>query len=476
MVKILYKAYDVLFQTVINAEDAEENSIDDEFRYQCLCCNKAVYLAAKDSIYKSAHFRHKRGDNDIIACDEYVNGNNCYKGNFLSSLYLDFYFHSIQKRFYATIRLSKKEILDYESKNLKLIVLGDKLNSPIEEISINQVNFQDNQPKEIAINRYSNVYIPKIGEKTHGNPQMLFSNHYPSVFKILGNDETEFIAKHIKSRQLYTNKKYFLIYNNNNFDINQVKKCKNIEILKNDIKFLTMRHNFKGIVIVIKEKNQETERIFKNYGFNIESSEKLLILWPPVCEKMGIKYSDSKNIYISSSFELTESGNTNSKNLKKVKIANNVVQIHIDNSLQIEKRNIKEKIIVDSNDTPSNDNITPIISKKTEYIAHNNNFFIFDSDGVRNLFEGEKVYLIDDTYIVEVDKNNYPIQYIYPEEAEEKSKQEILQDILKHYNVEIEYGGVPKSTNIYIEKYLSQCKENGKINKCVKKYIEEGIL
>lgn len=469
----VYKAYDILFQTIVNAEDAIENRIDDEFRYQCLCCKKEVYLAAKDSIYKSAHFRHKTGDNDIVKCDEYVDSNQYQKHFNNADLYFDVYFNSRKKLFLASVKIKDDKIEEYKSKGLKLSIISDKKENAITELPINEMHFSKEVRNEIPINLYSNVYYPKIGNEIYGTPQMIFSKHYPTAFKILGKDETDFTSKLVKSRVLYTKNKYFFVYNSN-FDLEWIKENSNIKII-NQFEFDTMRKHFKGVVIIIDKKSQEIENIFKKYGYYIETAETLSVLWPPVCDNTGVLNIGSNDVYISSSFELIEHRNTNSNNLSKVDIGKDISKIHIDGSLKIESRNIKETIQVTDNFSDRTP-LFPEIQKQELFTASHKNFFIIDADGIKNMNVGEKAYLIAGTYIIEVDKNNYILRYIYPRAEDEISVEMILQDILKHYWVEVEYGKLKDSENQTVLNYQNKCKQKGKINKCVRHYIEKGIL
>lgn len=469
----VYKAYDILFQTIINAEDAIENQIDDEFRYQCLYCKKEVYLAAKDSIYKSAHFRHKTGDNDIVKCDEYVDSNQYQKHFNNVDLYFDVYFSSRKKLFLASVKITDDKIEEYKSKGLKLSIISDKKENAITELPINEMHFSNEVRNEIPINLYSNVYYPKIGNEIYGTPQMIFSKHYPTVFKILGKDETDFTSKLVKSRVLYTKNKYFFVYNSN-FDLEWIKENANIKII-NQFEFDTMRKHFKGVVIIIDKKNQEIEKILKKYGYYIETAETLSVLWPPACDNTGVLNIGSNDVYLSSSFELIEHRNTNSNNLNKVDIGKDISKIHIEGLLKIESRNIKETIQVTDNFSDRTP-LFPEIQKQDLFTASHKNFFIIDADGIKNMDVGEKAYLIAGTYIIEVDRNNYILRYIYPRTEDEISVEMILQDILKHYWVEVEYGKLKDSENQTVLNYQNKCKQKGKINKCVRHYIEKGIL
>lgn len=470
----VYKAYDILFQTIVNADDAIENQIDDEFRYQCLCCKKEVYLAAKDSVYKSAHFRHKTGDNDIVKCDEYVDSNQYQKQLSNTDLYFDVYFNSRRKLFLASVKIKDNKVEEYKSKELKLSIISDNKENAITELPINETHFSKDIRNEIPINLYSNVYYPKIGNEIFGTPQMLFSKHYPTVFKILGKDETDFTSKLVKSSVLYTKNKYFFVYNNSNFNLDWIKENSDIKII-NQFEFDTMKKHFKGVVIVIDKKSQEIEKIFKKYGYYIENADTLSILWPPACDNAGVLNIESENVFISSSFELVEHRNTNSNNLNKVYIGGDVSKIHIEGSLKIKSQNFKNTIQVTNNFSDRN-LLFPEIQKQELFIAPSDNFFIIDSDGIKNMHIGEKAYLIAGTYIVEVDRNNYILRYIYPKTEDEISVEMILQDILKHYWVEVDYGKLKDSENQAILEYQNKCKQKGKINKCVRHYIEKGIL
>lgn len=67
----MQKAFDTLLQTVVPADIASMNKADESFRYECMCCGEEVTLAAKNSYYKVAHFKHKSGNNDK-ECEHYI--------------------------------------------------------------------------------------------------------------------------------------------------------------------------------------------------------------------------------------------------------------------------------------------------------------------------------------------------------------------------------------------------------------------
>lgn len=470
----LYKAYDILFQTVVTSEEAIETQIDDEFRYQCLCCKKEVYLAAKDSVYKSAHFRHKTGDNDIIKCDEYVDGNKYQKHFDNNNLDFDVYFNYRKKLFLASVKIKDDKIEEFQSKGLKFNIISEKKENAITELPINKTLFSKDVRNEFPINLYSNVYYPVIGNKIYGTPQKLFSKYYPTVFKVLGKDENDFVSKLVKSRVLYTKNKYLFIYNNSNYDLEWTRENSNINVI-NQFEFITMGKCFKGAVIIIDQKNQGTEMVLKKYGYYLETAETFSILWPPACDNKGVLNVESSDIYVTSSFELIEHRNTNSNNLEKVDIYKDISKIHIEKSVKIESRNVKVTIQITDNffaRVP----ICPEVEKEESFIASHENFFIIDADGIKNMRIGEKAYLIEGTYIVEVDRNNYILRYIYPKTENKASVDMILQDILKHYWVEVEYGDLKDSENQTVLEYQNKCKLKGRINKCIRHCIDKGIL
>lgn len=210
----MLRAFDTLLQTTVSANAAAANSDNEAFRYECLCCGEEVFLAAQDSIYKATHFRHRSGNNDKD-CELYlgqysVSPSSPLKRNKKANR-VEFYYNNIHKGFYVSFRFSEAEIAAYESLGACLEVRSSRSLRPFLSQEINHTIFMMTPQKSICWKMYASSYYISNTLNNIKREYSLFGTTGPTFFKIQGED-TDYIAKYLKSKSLYTNVKYYIAW------------------------------------------------------------------------------------------------------------------------------------------------------------------------------------------------------------------------------------------------------------------------
>ncbi len=206
----MLQAFDTLLQTAVSAKAAAANSDNEAFRYECLCCGEEVFLAAQDSVYKAAHFRHRGGNNDKN-CELYLGQYGIVPTVSLQRSKkqdrVEFYYKNTHKAFFVSFRFSEAEITAYESSGVRLEMRSSRTLNPFLVQGINHTNFHDDSPEEYMLEIYASPYYISNTLNNIKREYSLFGTTGPTFFKIQGED-TAFTAKFIKSKSLYTNVKY----------------------------------------------------------------------------------------------------------------------------------------------------------------------------------------------------------------------------------------------------------------------------
>lgn len=474
----MHKAYDTLFQTEITANDAARGGIVDDFRYECLCCGEEVFLAAKDSIHKSTHFRHRSGNNDV-ECEKYLGGGyNKYSYIRITeeNLNLNYYFRSAQQRFFATIKISEENIQKHSDNSDSLIIRSDRNQEPIYQKRIDFMSFAPNKPYEIPLDRYSHVYYISIGTDNYRGSS-LFSKQFPAFFKILGNDVQDFTAKLITSKMLFTKTKYFIVFNKENFDFSAFNDCEDISIEKS-VSFETMNRIFHGMVFSITQKTQSVERLLYDYGISVEISEKCIPLWPPVYRYKDRNKVLGEDLFLYTTFLLKEKSTTDINQNYIQNYSENISYIFGKDKGKIKKSNVDESFDFEKQYNYDYCFLLPDTKQVFSIYKNNCDNAILSNDGYYSFLpNGKECFLKNGSFIMELDRNNYCLKVVNPQKPKEKKKAEILNDILQHCFLTEKY--IDKnyaSADEEINKYLQYCKETGIINSVVKRYLEEGLL
>ena len=75
--------------------------------------------------------------------------------------------------------------------------------------------------------------------------------------------------------------------------------------------FETMGRKFLGKVLTIKDKTTQINSFVTSWGYQLEVSETLTLLWPPAALLNEVSMIDSNAVFLFSSFELEAHGNIN---------------------------------------------------------------------------------------------------------------------------------------------------------------------
>lgn len=470
----MYTAFDALLQTEISANLAAINGDNEPYRYECLYCGEEVILAAKDSTYTSTHFRHKRGNNDKD-CEKYlgqyglISSSHRIRNN--SQQRIEFYYNNNTKCFYLNLHYNEEEISSYEKNNVEIEIRCYRNAHPFISRKINHENFNSKIAESFMLEKFG---IPYYVSNTFDNIKreyFVFREDGPSFFKIKG-ENNNFIAKYVKSNSVYTNVKYFVVWAGSNVAQIRLKKYQEVNV-EEEFEFTTLGQCFWGCVITINLKTEALESLFQSWGYNLNSSEKLTLLWPPSCEKDDVIFVSSSNAYLYSSFKLQGHGNTNASNECIHQIMPGVFCIDLSENIRIVKKNIEINIkrYQDNYIMVQQDKIIDFL-KQFKIPENNSRYFKFSKWGVEELQPGEQIYLTPDSTIVEY-INGYLIRTIFFEK-DKLTLEHLYYDALAHYRVMAPYSltdipSLPEQMLTYVQKSQSE----GTINNAVKRIIEE---
>ena len=471
----MHKAYDALLQTAVSAENAAANTDNEPFRYECLCCGEEVFLAAQDSVYKATHFRHRSGNNDKD-CELYLGQYGLIPASPSDRSKrqdrVEFYYQNLHKAFYMSFRFNDSEIAAYESVDACIQVRAARNQNPFFSKIINHTNFYDDVPETYMIEINAETYYISNTVNNIKREYQLFKIDGPSFFKISG-EESDFTAKFVKSRSLYTNVKYFIAWPGRNTAQIYLSKVPGVQI-DEQLQFKTMNNcNVWALVATFTEKNPQLDALLQSWGYDLSASEEILLLWPPSYEHDETLNISSNNVFVYSSFALQAFGNTNMSNKAIHKIDTNVTKVDVDGKLIILKKNaemtVETKAFLDEFTS-----LNPIcVTTKKFVVPEDGVFFHFSSHGVEKLSSGQMVFLTDASSVVEY-KGNYIHRVITMTKDEDMSLNEKIQQALMYYWVFIPYDEKREenySTDIL--KYLQENKVRGHINKAILSLIEE---
>lgn len=477
----MHKAFDTFLQTEVFANLVAYNGCTEAYRYECSCCGEEVYIAATFSTRMIAHFRHRISNNNI-ECENYLGRygviNENPKSKRKSHERVEFYYNSISRTFNLVLRFSKQEIQIYEQKLVEIEIRTNFKNPPFRSLKINRTNFSADASTQITLDKFSYSYY--LSNTLDGiRREYVFFKPYnvPSFFKLLGQEE-DFNARLVSGNVLYTNTPYFVAFLNKHTIPLEFQSKNGIEII--DTSYLnTANQEFLGLIISITRKTQSIDQFLNSMGFQLESSETLMLLWPPtqlINEKCSI---DSDFAYIYSSFELHAHGNTNLNSTEFLKISQGISRVTVNHTTKISNKNAQ--IIIDKI-TPTStviDKSNPsVIYKRSFETPDNGQYFVFNSSGVSKLSSGQVVYLTPSCRIVRYSAS-YPIEYIYLGQKNIMTYEMLFEDILSHYKRMESFDYSIHNTQVFsktIEKYIEICRERKLINPIVKRLMDEGLI
>ena len=470
----MLRAFDTLLQTTVSANAAAANSDNEAFRYECLCCGEEVFLAAQDSVYKATHFRHRSGNNDKD-CELYlgqysVSPSSPLKRNKKANR-VEFYYNNIHKGFYVSFRFSEAEIAAYESLGVCLEVRSSRSLRPFLLQEINHTNFHDDSPEKYMLEMYASSYYISNTLNNIKREYSLFGTTGPTFFKIQGED-TDYIAKYIKSKSLYTNVKYYIAWPGQNTAQIRLAKVPGVEIDELQ-QFKTMNNCMVwSLVATFTDKNPQLDALLQTWGYTLSTSEELTLLWPPSYENDETLYVSSNKVFVFSSFVLQAHGNTNVPSHAIHKVDDNITEIEISEKLRILKKNVEMTVVTTEFDSEYiSQNVKHVTTEKF-IVPESGKFYRFSSRGVEKLSSGQVVFLTETSSVIEY-CGNYVSTVITLPKGETTLTQRML-DALAYYWVSVPFeekkeGHYPE----VIARYLHESKVKGCINKAVSTLLEE---
>ena len=475
-------AYDTILQSEVSAELAAQNSGFEPYRYECICCGEEVFIAAPYSTKVAAHFRHRSGNNDV-ECENYLGKYretdtdfNFKKNNRKK---VEFYFDSISKTFCLAIKFDEDEIQDYEQQSIDLHLRTEGSEIPFYTLKINGLNFSPDVPTLIPLADFStSYYLSNTLDGEERKYDFMNCDNAPTFFKVLGND-CDFKARLVRSTIIFTNTKYFVAFQGQYSLPQKVQSSEGMEI-EQVFHFKTMNRKFSGFIFsIIQHRIPFINNLLKSWGYRLETSETLTLLWPPTYLIGDTSVVVSDYVFIFSSFELQARGNINVSSKEIMKLSYGISKIRLKPKTKISKKNAE--IVIDKA-IPSIDDYDVITFSKnfTENfnVPSDGTYHLFNNSGVSTLANGQDVFLTPNSFIVQY-KSNYPVGCIFPCSQREPPEKELLEDILKHYkrnegfDLDKFHGFIFSEA---ISKYIEGCRNTGTINSVVMQFIKGGIL
>jgi len=470
------KAYDTIIQSKVTAEKAAKNGNHEANRYTCLYCHEEVILAA--GVIVAPYFKHRSGNNNK-ECDDYVRtcGESSTDLPFQYSK-ADFYFNKDKKIFSLELCFSNDEIIVYEQDNAAFELRTPNSEQAFSTILINKKNFIADIPTPIHLKIFSYNYFLSDTLYCKNNECKVFKAwSRPTIFKMQGNDGNK--MKLDRSTVLYTEVFYCFIFQHQHITLQSIISLDGIQA-EEPLIFETMGEKFLGIPLTIVNRTDQAVRALEGWGYKLETSETLTLLWPPANQVNGISLIDTETVFLFSSFELKKSEKINVYPTDIIKISNNLSRVRIKSKVYITNRN--SEIIIDKNKHTSHafDNITIVKESTNKYTVPNDDtYFLYSRLGIKRLSKGQSVYLTPQSEIRHF-FFGYLVGCIYPEKQKELTGELLLSDMLNHYKRKekfyesmFDFNALTETASRYI---ITECKTTGFINPVVKQFIIEGNL
>ena len=477
------KAFDAILQLEVDATVMAKTSYYshcDRFRYQCLCCGEEVYLAAADSNEKSPHFRHRKGNNDKV-CEQYLgqfgtieHGVSVRKNK---QERIEFYFNKERMTFEVSVAFSEEELRDYEQNKNWMAISAKLYAEPFLSVPVNKSNFAPGKRHYFTLNTYSNNYyvLFSANKKVYSYSDVIKKNGKLNIYKVRLQDER---AKLYGTDLLYTGTIYIAISENENV-IRELRRLENLISVEDAFNFHTIGVDFYGISFSIKSADYSLRLFFQKNDYQIEISESLDILWPPVYTVDSEYICNDDKIYVSSSFKLISHRNTNIDDSLIQKVDDNLSEISINAQTIIYEKNIDVSIKKFNVQSDAPVCVNPHTIYISKYIVPDTyHYFLFDNDGCTRLVAGTKIYLSEKDRVVGY-KNGHIKEIILGCPVEEANPEKVIFDILLYHPQSEKYDPnefIDVTLSEAVMLYLESCYRNGRINTVVRHYIKEGLI
>lgn len=476
------KAYDTILQSEVSAVLAAQNGGFEPYRYECACCGEEVYIAAAYSTSIEAHFRHRKGNNDV-ECENYLGQYGAISTDSRSRRSkrerVEFYFDNRSKTFSLGLRFSAEEINSYEQENVNFEIRTKDSAIPFYSLSINCSHFSPDVPTLVALNDFSfNYYLSNTLSGIKRKYDFIKpGNSIPTFFKLQGND-SNFKAKLVRSTVLFTNIQYFVIFQNQYSTPRDIQLPDEI-LVNGTVRFESMGYKFLGKTLSIQKKTALSDAILNSWGYQLESSESLTLLWPPAPVADDVSVITSDEAFVFTSFELQAHGNINVHPMDILKVNHGISRILVKPKTKIFKKNAE--IVIDKVEQPIDYYSLLTISKSIAsklIVPNDGSYFLFNRFGVTPLNGGQVVLLTPKSEIRRYDFG-YLTGYFYPYQYEELVGEALLEDILMHCKrteaLDLNAFASLKMSNVALH-YVDKCKDSDSINVVAKQRIMEGLI
>ena len=475
------KAFDTILQSEVSADLAAKSGGFEPYRYECACCGEEAYIAAVYSTSMVPHFRHRSGNNDV-ECENYLGQYGALsiesRSRKSNRERVEFYFEKSNKTFSLGLRFSGDEINAYEQHNVVFELRSSAAEQAFFTLPINNTNFAPDAPTLIPINKFScSYFLSNTLSGTKRKHVFFKSGSTPIFFKLQGNG-SDYKAKLVRGEVLYTNVPYFVVFQGQYSVPQEIAFSDEIHV-DEIFRFETMGRKFLGKVLKIKNKNAQIDALVLSWGYQLDASETLALLWPPAALVDDVSVIDSGYAFLYSSFELQAHGNINVHSEDIYRITNGVSIVTVKPKTKVFKKNA-EIIISKGEQQPYRfDEIPSTESSANTYtVPDDSKCFLFNRSGVKRLSKGQSVSLTPQGEIRRYDYG-YPTNHIYPRQQEKLAGEVLLDDILSHYRRTEAFDksvfsscALSKTASQYIEK----CEASGLINIVAKQFIEEKRL
>ncbi|MGC7871812.1 hypothetical protein ACPUYX_09825 [Desulfosporosinus sp. SYSU MS00001] len=479
----MHKAYDTILQSEVSAVLAAKNCGFEPYRYECACCGEEVYIAAAFSTSVEAHFRHRNGNNDV-ECENYLGQYGAISTDSRSRRSkrerVEFYYSNISKTFSIGLRFSAEEIKSYEQENVDFEIRTKDSAIPFYSVSINSSHFSPDVTTLVPLNDFSFSYCLSntLGGIKRKYDFIKPGNSTPTFFKLQGND-SDFKAKLVRSTVLFTNIQYFVIFQNHYSTPRDIELPD--EILVNEtVRFESMGYKFLGKTLSIRKKTARSDEILNSWGYQLESSESLTLLWPPAPIVNEVSIITSDEAFVFTSFELQAHGNINVEPTDIFEVNHGISRILVKPKTKIFKKNTE--IVIDKVEKPIGNYsfLTQSKSIAIKFAIPNDgdSYFLFNRFGVTPLNVGQVVLLTPKSEIRRYNLG-YLIGCFYPDLNKQLVGEALLEDILKHCKrteaLDLNVFASLEMSNVAL-RYIDKCTDSNSINVVAKQRIMEGLI
>ena len=476
------KAYDTILQSEVSAVLAAQSGGFEPYHYECACCGEEVYVAAAYSTEMVPHFRHRSGNNDV-ACENYLGQYGAISIDSRSRKSnrerVEFYFENSNKKFCLALRFSADEIQGYEQQNVGFELRTNASALPFYTLAINNIHFAPDVPTMISLNNFSYCYY--LSNTLNGikrKYEFFKFGNTPNFFKLQGND-SDFKAKLVRGNVLFTNVPYFVAFNSKDSTQYSIRFPDDIQV-NETVCFETMGLKFLGMTLSIQKKTVYIDKLLKTWGYQLEASEMLTLLWPPAPVIDDVSVVTSNKVFIFTSFELQAHGNINIHSTDILRVNHGISRVFVKQKTKIFKKNVE--IVIDKIESPiyAYNRITQFEFAAVSFvIPDDGSWFLFNRSGVSPLKNGQVIYLAPESVIKRYE-SNYPTRiYIYPFRQKELVNEKLLDDILMYCKrtetLDLnQFVLLPLSNTA--SQYVDKCSVSGYINSVAKQFIVEGLL